>query len=293
MTRVAAIDLGSNSTRLLVADMDAGGALQDVASRSVVTRLGEGVDRSSTLSGAAMDRVLGVVGEYRAVMDDLGAERRVGVLTSAGRDARNGEAFARVITDRHGIPTRVLTGDEEARLVFAGATSDVRGPGTVLVLDVGGGSTEIATGSGCVLKSHQSLQLGVVRHSERFLHGDPPTSEEIAGLRRDAAAQLQTASRVLAGGTTLAVGGTPVTCQAILGSQIITRADCEELLLDLASMPLAERQAVPGLHPDRAPAIIAGLAIHLELLSAIGAPSFTVCERDLRHGAALNLTAAV
>lgn len=290
--RVASIDLGTNSTRLLVADVDDAGALTEVASRSVVTRLGEGVDRAGVLSDAGMERVLAVIAEYCEVTDELGAEQRVAVLTSAGRDAANGTAFAQTITERHNLPTRVLSGDEEASLVFAGATSDVQASGPVAVLDVGGGSTEIAVGSGGTLTGHQSLQLGVVRQTERFLHSDPPAAEELSALRREAAELLQTSSRVIAGDTTLACGGTPVTCQAILGSPVITRADCEELLQDLSALPLAERTAVPGLHPDRAPAIVAGLAIHLELLSAIGAHSFTVCERDLRHGAALELAAA-
>jgi len=290
--RAASIDLGTNSTRLLVADVDADG-LREVASRSVVTRLGEGVDRTGRLGGAGMSRVLAVLADYVTLMDELQVEARVGVLTSAGRDAANGAEFAALISDQHGVPTRVLSGDEEATVTFGGATSGARDTGTVVVLDVGGGSTEIAVGADGVLAGHQSLQLGVVRQTERFLHADPPTGEELAALRREAAALLQSSSRVIAAGTTLAVGGTPVTCQAMLGSPTITRADCEELLLDLAALPLAERRAVPGLHPDRAPAIVAGLAIHLELLTAIGASSFTVCERDLRHGAVLALASAM
>lgn len=289
--RVASIDLGTNSTRLLIADVPADGALREVASRSVVTRLGEAVDRTGLLSEAGMERVLTVIAEYRSLMEELGAEASVGVMTSAGRDAANGAGFAQQITQRYGVPTRVLSGDEEARLTFAGATNGVRITGTVVVLDVGGGSTEIAAGADGVLTNHQSLQLGVVRQTERFLHSDPPTHDELTQLRREAAHLLQSSSRILAGNTTLAVGGTPVSCQAMLGSATITRADCEELLQDLAALPLAEREHVPGLHPARAPAIVAGLAIHLELLTAIGAHSFTVCERDLRHGAVLQLGA--
>ena len=186
--RVAVVDIGTNSTRLLVADVAPDGSLIELERRTKVTRLGDRLDRTGVLDDAAMERVLTTLAEYRAVIDAGGAERAVAVLTSAVRDAANGDAFlARVRAQDEALHARVIPGDEEARLTFRGATSE-RAPGDMtptVVIDVGGGSTELVVGSGDEVSFHVSTQAGVVRHTERHLATDPPTSAELEALAAD------------------------------------------------------------------------------------------------------------
>ena len=292
--RVAAIDLGTNSTRLLVADLIGGGGLLEQASESVVTRMGEGVDAGGVIGAPAIARVLEVLGRYRALMDDLGVERAVALLTSAGRDAANGPQVAEQVSGVLGAPTRIISGDEEARLVYLGATARHPHGGETAVLDVGGGSTELAIGTGETVVQHGSAQVGVVRHKERFLHHDPPLPEEIAALRENVHAQLTAVARGRRVPQTISVGGTPVSCATMLGHDpadgaMIAAERCEELLARIVTLTEAELRAIQGLHPARAPAIVAGIAIHLEALAVLGASSFEVSEHDLRHGAVLEL----
>ena len=186
--RVAVVDIGTNSTRLLVADVADDGKLTERERRTKVTRLGDRLDATGVLSEEAMARVLGTVREYQGVIDQQGAERAVAVLTSAVRDAANGEDFlARVREQGDGLDARVIAGDEEARLTFRGATSErAAGDATpTLVIDVGGGSTELVVGSGDEVSFHVSTQAGVVRHTERHLATDPPTRHELRALAED------------------------------------------------------------------------------------------------------------
>ena len=183
--RVAVVDLGTNTTRLLVADVD-DRRVTEVERRNAITRLGEGVDSGNRLLDGAMERVLAVVGEYRRAIDELGVERVIAVATSAVRDAENGEQFRHALLERCGIEARIITGDEEARLSFAGATLE-RAPGgpPLLVLDIGGGSTEFVVGRpGDDPSFHVSTQAGSVRQTERHLHADPPSEPELEELRR-------------------------------------------------------------------------------------------------------------
>jgi exopolyphosphatase/guanosine-5'-triphosphate,3'-diphosphate pyrophosphatase len=299
--RVAVVDVGTNSTRLLVADVEPPGAVGEVERRSNVTRLGEDVDATGRLADTAMARVRDVLGEYRAAIDAAGAERAVAVLTSAVRDAANGPAFAAEVAERFGLDARVLAGEQEARLTFLGATHARRHDRPTLVVDVGGGSTELVIGAGGDLRFHVSAQAGVVRQSERHLRSDPPAEGELQALTDDV-------RRVLAATvpepmtyvpeTAIAVAGTATSLAAIdldlepydparVEGHILERATCEQQLARLAGMTLAERRRVRGLHPDRAPTIVAGVVLLVEALRRFRLERCAVSEHDLLYGAAL------
>jgi exopolyphosphatase / guanosine-5'-triphosphate,3'-diphosphate pyrophosphatase len=185
--RVAVIDVGTNSTRLLVADVADDGRLTERVRRTKVTRLGDRLGETGVLGDDAMARVLETLGDYGAAIDAGRVDRAVAVLTSAVRDAANGEAFLARVRDQHaGIEARVIGGDEEARLTFRGATSErAATDAPTLVVDVGGGSTELVVGSGDEVSFHASTQAGVVRHTERHLASDPPTPAELNALAED------------------------------------------------------------------------------------------------------------
>jgi exopolyphosphatase/guanosine-5'-triphosphate,3'-diphosphate pyrophosphatase len=302
--RVGVVDLGSNSTRLLVADVREG-EVEERDRRSRVTRLADGLERSRELSGAAMERVHAAIEQYAVAIAAEGCEASVAIMTSAVRDAANGHEFAREVRQRHGLHARVLSGDEEARLTFLGASAGrpAPAPGTLAVIDVGGGSTELVTGRGAALEAHASLQVGVVRHSERHLHHDPPTPEELRALQDDARGALASAlpARVRgAVGAGIAVAGTPTSCAAMalelepydrtaVEGFVLEGEVLEEQLARLSTLDLTRRRALRGLHPDRAPTIVAGIAILLEALRTLGLERVTVSERDVLHGASLKL----
>jgi exopolyphosphatase / guanosine-5'-triphosphate,3'-diphosphate pyrophosphatase len=296
MTRIAVVDIGSNSTRLLIADVDESGATQ-VERLTNVTRLADGVDQSGRLSDEAISRVDSVLADYRKLIDEHQADTTIGVLTSAVRDAANGEDFVARVRAVHGIDARVLPGNEEGRLTFLGATAGRPDVDHVAVVDIGGGSTEIIAGSGF----STSVQMGVVRFTERHLHHDPP---EPAELQRLTAAVREVLEAVLPARlgvqTLIAVAGTATSAAAIAhdvepydpdkihGSRI-TAGDLEEILARLAILPNAERRKVRGLHPDRAPTIVAGIVILLETVRAFRLDEIEISEHDLLVGAALDV----
>jgi exopolyphosphatase/guanosine-5'-triphosphate,3'-diphosphate pyrophosphatase len=291
-TRVAVVDLGSNSTRLLVADVAEDGTITELERASIVTRLGQGVDTTGMLAEEAMERVFAVLADYRAAIDALGAAVAVGVLTSAVRDAGNGAAFTAAVRERFGIAARTIPGEEEARLTYLGATSDRASTEPTAVIDIGGGSTEIIVGAGSTVRFHVSTQVGVVRHSERHLHHDPPAPGELQALRDDAAATFAEQVPDQAGALTgLAVAGTATQCAAMLGVDRLERGALATLLERLAAVPLEERRAVPGLDPARALTIVAGVAILTEVMSVLGLPAVDVSENDILRGAALEHSA--
>src|SRR4051794_29768094 len=289
--RVAVVDIGSNSTRLLIADLGDDGSITEVERESVVTRLGEGVDTSGRLADAAIERVYAVLTDYRRRIDDAGAPTTVGVLTSATRDAANGEEFTRTVRERFGIAARAIPGEEEARLTYLGATSTEDSDEPTVVIDIGGGSTEFVIGAGDKLLFHTSTQVGVVRHTERHLHDDPPTADQLPALRQDAA---ETFAAELPSGhpaqRAIAVAGTATQTAAILETTTLERQALEDLLQRLASVPLERRRATPGLDPARAPTIVAGLAILLEGLRALGLHAAEASDHDILRGAALQHT---
>lgn len=300
--RVAVVDVGTNSTRLLIADVTAG-RVAEILRRSTVTRLGEGVDGSGRLADAAQERVFAVLDEYADAVESHGCERKAAVLTSAVRDASNGAAFADEVLDRYGLAGGVIPGEREARLTFLGATAalDSAEGERVAVVDIGGGSTEIVVGSRGSVEFHTSTQVGVVRHTERHLRHDPPRDPELAALRVDVGSTLREAVPAAARKRPLvmvAVAGTATSAAAIdLGGFDAARVEGHRLstgtlrlqLDRLVSVPLQERRAIPGLHPDRAPTIVAGLAILLEALVLFGLDEVRVSDRDILWGAALEL----
>jgi exopolyphosphatase/guanosine-5'-triphosphate,3'-diphosphate pyrophosphatase len=285
--RVAAVDLGTNTTRLLVADV-VDGHIEELHRETRITRLGEGVDARRRLLPVPIARVRNVLSDYRRTIESLGAERTLVVATSAVRDAENGEALLGEIEWSYGFATRLVNGDEEAELTRRGVEP---GPGT-LVLDIGGGSTELI-----VDDFHVSLDLGSVRYTERFVHTDPPTPAELEQCAAATRAVLQ--ERVTArADAAVGVAGTVTTLAALdLGLETYDRErvhghrlslDGARLQLDrLATLPLAERREVPALEPERAPVIVAGAVILTETLAFFGLDAIGVSERDILDGIAL------
>ena len=271
MTRVAAVDIGTNSTRLLVADIE-GEKIEDVVRRSTVTRLGEGVDASRALLPEPIARVHRVLAEFRREIDELGAEHSLAVATSAVRDAANGKEFLVGIERNYGFATRLLSGDDEADLTRRGVGAVGDG---ILVLDVGGGSTELILAG-----FRTSLDVGSVRLTERFLHTDPPAPEELAaaaGFTRSLLPDLSVEAAV-------GVAGTVTQLHELIGELTLEAVSRE--LDRLAAMAVAERAQVPRMDPARAPVIVAGAVIVVEVLRRYGLPELTWSERDLLDGVA-------
>jgi exopolyphosphatase/guanosine-5'-triphosphate,3'-diphosphate pyrophosphatase len=304
--RTAVVDIGTNSTRLLIADVVDERVREELVRRSEVTRLGAGVDADGRLSAEAMARVYRTLDDYRELIDEHRAATRVAVLTSAVRDAANGGEFAEQVERRYGLTPHVLTGDQEAALTFLGATSE-RDPDDhtrTLVVDIGGGSTEFVIGEGREAEFHVSNQAGVVRQTERHIDSDPPDPEQLQALAEDVRA-------ILAEGTpedqreavrhAIAVAGTATSLAAIaqrlepydpekVHGYVLSERECERMLGELAAIPLSERRKVPGLHPDRAPTIVAGAIILLETMGLFDLERVEVSEHDILRGAALGLS---
>lgn len=286
--RVAVIDIGTNTTRLLVAEVE-DGRVVELERRTTITSLGQGVDATGRLAGEAMDRVSEAIAGYREVIDRVGVDRIVPVATSAMRDAENGPGFRAFLKERFDIEAETISGDEEARLTFLGATAGRTDERETLVIDIGGGSTEYVVGRpGHDPDFHVSTSMGSVRHTERFLHSDPPTHEELQEL---AHAVRDTVPDVTAE-QGIAVAGTATSLAAIDGADEVhgyrmSLAACERILAMLAALPLQERRRVEGLHPDRAPTIVAGATILVESIRAFGLDEIEVSDADILHGAAL------
>jgi exopolyphosphatase / guanosine-5'-triphosphate,3'-diphosphate pyrophosphatase len=289
--RVAAIDLGTNTTRLIVADVT-DGTVDAIVRRSTITRLGEGVDARRRLLPLPITRVRNCLADYRRELESLGAERALLVATSAVRDAENGEAFLGEIEWSYGFTTRLLSGEQEADLTLRGVGAV---GGEAIVVDIGGGSTELITSGERV-----STELGSVRLTERFLESDPPAAGELEELRRAIRSVLE--EHDLSAKRGIGVAGTVTSLAALdLGlveydadrvhGHRLSREGVAVQLERLAALPLAERREVPGLEPERAPVIVAGAAILLEVMSHLGLHEIEVSERDLLDGAALEAAA--
>jgi exopolyphosphatase / guanosine-5'-triphosphate,3'-diphosphate pyrophosphatase len=304
--RVAVVDIGSNSTRLLIADVE-GAGVEEVERRTTVTNMGRGVDHTDLICSEAVEDVCAVIADYKARYEEMGAERVMAIATSAVRDAVNGEAFIAELRERFGLDARLLTGEEEAHLTYLGATAQRPADETTLVFDIGGGSTELVIGSGTEVGFHVSLQAGTIRQSERHLTSDPPDPHELEDLAADIRNLISAAIAAQPDGErpvcAIAVAGTPTSLAAIdqelepydpgrvhgyrLGMQRAQR-----LLSRLSSLPLAERLRVPGLHPGRAPTIVTGTVILVQVMRAFGLEEIEVSELDILHGSALSAAMA-
>lgn len=305
--RVAVVDIGTNSTRLLIAEVGPDGALEELHRESIVTRLGAKVDATGCLQEDAMQRVFATLARHRELIDEHGVNATTAVLTSAVRDAANGPDFTAIVRERYGIDARTIGGDEEAALTFAGATSERSDNGReLLVVDIGGGSTEFVIGRAGEVGFHVSTQAGVVRQTERHVDNDPPRRDEIDSLRREVAQIIRAnvpAERRRRVWHAIAVAGTATSCAAIeLGldpydralvhGHLLRREICEGILDRLSRLTDDERRTVRGLQPDRAPTIVAGVAMLLEVLDAFGLDAIEVSEHDILRGAALRLAVA-
>ncbi len=300
-TRVAVVDLGTNTTRLLVADVH-DGHIMELERRTEITRLGQGVDATGVLAEEAKERVLAALADYHGQIDRLEADHTVAVATSAIRDAENGEGFREKLRERFGIDARTISGNEEARLTFLGATSGRAEGEPTLVLDIGGGSTELVVGRpGTTPDFDVSTQAGSVRQTERHLADDPPSPDQLTGVVQEVRAIIAAAVAPALREETetgIAVAGTATSLAAISqeldpydparvhGFELL-RGEAERIFAMLAALPLEERRAVTGLHPDRAPTIVAGAGILVETMRAFDLDSMEVSEADILHGAAL------
>ena len=301
MTRVAAVDMGTNSTRLLVADLEGRGRdakLEPVDRRTRITRLGQGVDRDRALHPDAIARTLAVLREYRGVIDDLGVERVRATATSASRDASNRDELFDPAERVLGARPELLAGDAEARLEFLGATASLTEPGPYLVVDVGGGSTELIVGSD-EPEGLYSIDVGCVRLTEQFLHSDPPTAEELSQAVSVVRDQLADVGRMLPAArqaaTLVGTAGTVWTLAAVeLGvdaarSDLInhfrlTRTAAEEVFRTLATEPAERRRHNPGLEPGRVDVIVGGAVVVVGVMRLWGFDSLLVSEADILDG---------
>jgi exopolyphosphatase / guanosine-5'-triphosphate,3'-diphosphate pyrophosphatase len=304
--RTAVVDIGTNSTRLLVAEVDPrSGTVEDMHRESRVTRLGDRVDAGGRLSREAIDRVKDTLASYRITMDRYGCEANMAVLTSAVRDASNGAEFTELVRREFGLDARLLSGDEEAQLTFLGAMSDRDGSSRepTAVIDIGGGSTEFIVGADHTTLFHVSVQAGVLRMSERHIHSDPPAPRELQELANDTRAIFMDglpAAQRGAVARAIAVAGTATSAAAIdqeldpydperVHGYPLLRATVELLIARLADMTEAQRRAVVGLHPDRAPTIVAGMILLEEAMRAFGLDRVEVSEHDILRGGTLRL----
>ncbi|MFF7737992.1 exopolyphosphatase [Streptomyces sp. NPDC007984] len=309
MTRVAAVDCGTNSIRLLVADADpATGELVDLDRRMTIVRLGQGVDRTGRLAPEALTRTFAACREYAAIIKEHGAERLRFVATSASRDAENRDEFVRGVLDTLGVEPEVITGDQEAEFSFTGATKELAGsdhlPTPYLVVDIGGGSTEFVVGDDRV-RAARSVDVGCVRMTERHLVrdgvvSDPPTGERIAAMRADIEAALDLAERTVPlreARTLVGLAGSVTTVSAIaqelpaydsaaIHHSRVSHAKVREITEWLLRSTHAERAAVPSMHPGRVDVIGAGALVLLSIMERIGAEEVVVSEHDILDGIA-------
>jgi exopolyphosphatase/guanosine-5'-triphosphate,3'-diphosphate pyrophosphatase len=305
VTRVAAIDCGTNSIRLLIADLEAVGPLRDVHREMRVVRLGEGVDQTGALSAAALTRTFAAVDDYAELIRTQGATAIRFVATSATRDATNRQEFVDGVQSRLGVLPEVASGSEEAALTFAGATGELtRLPAPHLVVDIGGGSTEFVLGdqAGGVLAA-RSVNIGCVRMTERHLHDDPPTNAQISAVEKDLAGALDQAAEVVPlqdAATLVGVAGTVTTIAALaldlpeydadrIHLSRISAADVERITERLLAMSRGERAALPVMHPGRVDVIGGGAMILRAIVRRTGVNSVVASEHDILDGIAYSL----
>jgi exopolyphosphatase/guanosine-5'-triphosphate,3'-diphosphate pyrophosphatase len=303
MARLAALDVGTNSTRLLVADVEGGAVVAEHVRAMVITRLGKGVDRTGRFDPAALDRTLEVLAGYAETCRRLGVERRRLVATSATRDAADRQVFLDGVRDLLGVDAEVLTGQVEAAAAYRGATAGLADDRPTLVVDIGGGSTELILGDGATARASVSLDIGCVRLFERHLHGDPPHPAEVAALRADVAGHLAGVAEVLdpaAAERVVGVAGTVTTVTAIalgldaydprrIHHQTVDGAEIGAVAEKLAAMTVAERAAMPVMAKGREDVIAAGALLLDELVRSFRLRAVTASETDILDGVLLGL----
>ena len=297
--RLAAIDIGTNSTKMTVADVSENGLLSVVSEESDVTRLGEGVDQSRRLGDAPMARTLEAVARFADHARALGAETVLGAGTSALRDAANGPEFITQVKEESGVEVQIITGDREAQLAYAAVRSDgslrIPADAALLVFDIGGGSTELILGDANGVGRYKSLDIGAVRLTERCLLSDPPAQHELAQARQLASGALATFPLPSAPLLVAGIGGTALNIAAVTSSQAksdpdsvhgtaVSRAEVASALEGFSHAPLADRRLIPGLEPKRADVIVAGALILDTLLTYFSADRFLLSARGLRYG---------
>ncbi|MFD9033788.1 exopolyphosphatase [Streptomyces sp. NPDC059567] len=303
MTRVAGIDCGTNSIRLLVADVHPEtGELIELDRRMTIVRLGQGVDKTGRLAPEALERTFAACREYAAVIKELGAEKLRFVATSASRDAENRDDFVSGVLDILGVEPEVISGDQEAEFSFTGATAELHGTEKYLVVDIGGGSTEFVVGNRHV-EAARSVDIGCVRLTERHVRSDPPAAAEIASIRADIRAALDLAERTVPireAQTLVGLAGSVTTVAAIaLGLEEyesekihhsrISYEKVEEIVRSLLGSTHAERAAIPVMHPGRVDVIVSGALVLLEIMERTGAREVVVSEHDILDGIALSV----
>ncbi len=302
MKRVAAVDIGTNSVRLLVADVD-GTSPRDAKvvpldRRMRITRLGQGVDKTRALAPEAIARTTEVLREYRGVLDDLGVTEVRATATSAARDASNRDEFFSAAHDALGVTPELLPGEEEAALSFLGATADLDAPAPYLVVDIGGGSTEFVLGTDAPT-GLVSLDMGCVRITEQYLESDPPAPEELSNAVaavRDLVAEVP---RVIPGAaeaaTLVGLAGTVTTVAAIeigipeydpaqIHHFVLTHAAAEDVFRTLATETAAQRAHNPGLEAGRVDVIVGGTAVLVGIFRVLGFKEMLVSEADILDG---------
>lgn len=306
--RYAAIDIGTVTCRMLVADVDAAGAIHEVDREYAITDLGEGVDATGMLLPAAIDRTVETVGGYCAMRDRLAEQgapiaKTIAVATSASRDAGNSDEFVRRLAQL-GVVLSVIPGWKEAGLSFSGASCDFPGQ-DLMVVDIGGGSTEMVVGrAGQAPAWAHSFDIGCRRVTEKFIRTDPPAPAELEAAREWVARQLaehlgEAGKAGVAPERLVAVAGTATTVVAVrdqmrvydstkVHKAHVTRPQLDRQYSQLAAMPLERRSQVVGLDPGRAPVIVAGLVIMQAVMDAVGVDGFTVSETDILHGIILD-----
>ncbi|MFJ6633810.1 exopolyphosphatase [Streptomyces sp. NPDC091376] len=303
MTRVAAVDCGTNSIRLLIADIDPStGELTELDRRMTIVRLGQGVDRTGRLAPEALERTFAACREYAQIMKTHGVERIRFVATSASRDAENRDDFVNGVVGILGVEPEVISGDQEAGFSFNGATKELPGHEERLVVDIGGGSTEFVIGHGQV-EAARSVDIGCVRLTERHVRQDPPSPDEIAAIRADIEAALDLAEETvpireastlvgLAGSVTtvagIALGLDAYDSEAIHHSRI-SRDQVAGITRRLLASTHDERAAIPVMHPGRVDVIAAGALVLLAIMERAGVEEVVVSEHDILDGIALSL----
>ena len=306
MTRVAAIDCGTNSIRLLVADLGPDGRLVDVTRRMEIVRLGQGVDQTGRLAPEAIERTRVTLADYTAQLRALGASRVRMCATSASRDAANAVDFTDMVLTTLGVAPEVVSGDEEARLSYTGAVRGLVAPTPFLIVDIGGGSTEFVTGSSAAGPDAAiSVDIGCVRMTERHLHSTPPTAAEVAAAEADIAAAVDRALAAVPGRDAATLVGLAGSVTTVVGIALdlpgydparihharISYDDVAKVTADLLSKTPAERMENPIMHPGRADVIGAGALVLRIIMERARMSSVIASEHDILDGIAYSLVA--